>query len=252
MPAATWSPRGVAGATNLDQVISNHAVAESGTYSLRVTSPTRTRYGLVVTRNAAFDTEANDTFATAQPLGSSGALGAITPGTDGDAGRRAGRLANVEGKHRRELSIGTRGSSRSTPRTEFSGASVIDAIRFRRDDFYPAFTSPDHRQPPDQPRLRGHNRREPLAGLRQQHRCGLRHRLRRDVNLTSPGTGSPEPVRHRLRRGRPVRLRPRSRRLARRLPDHLRADPRPASSSPLPSTPAGTASSPSPIPCGAV
>src|SRR5205085_7201573 len=39
-------------------------------------------YSLVVTRNAVFDAEPNDTFATAQPMaGARGALGAITAGT---------------------------------------------------------------------------------------------------------------------------------------------------------------------------
>src|SRR5262249_29984993 len=99
---------GAAGATNLDQVISNYAVGTSGTYFLRVTAPTPTRYGLVVTRGAAFDTEANDTFAAAQPLGPRGALGAITPGTDETPDVVPGGLAGVEGNAAGGLTSGTR------------------------------------------------------------------------------------------------------------------------------------------------
>src|SRR5215475_8169580 len=69
---------GVSGATNVDSAISNFVAPASGTYYARVTSGASVPYDLVVTRNATFDTEANDTAATAQPLDiSRGALGAI-------------------------------------------------------------------------------------------------------------------------------------------------------------------------------
>jgi len=71
---------GVSGATNLDSVINNFTAGSSGTYYARVSSAAAFPYNLVVTRNAAFDTEANDTFATAQPIGGNrGALGALAP-----------------------------------------------------------------------------------------------------------------------------------------------------------------------------
>ncbi len=72
---------GVGGSTNLDSVVNNFAIGAGGTYYARVTSTaSAAAYNLVVTRNAAFDTEANDTFATAQPLGGNrGALGGIAP-----------------------------------------------------------------------------------------------------------------------------------------------------------------------------
>ncbi|MBI1760867.1 MAG: putative Ig domain-containing protein [Acidobacteria bacterium] len=72
---------GVGGSTNLDSVVSNFAIGAGGTYYARVTSAaSAVTYNLVVTRNAAFDTEANDTFATAQPIGGNrGALGGIAP-----------------------------------------------------------------------------------------------------------------------------------------------------------------------------
>jgi hypothetical protein len=72
---------GVSGSTNVDSVISNFVALASGVYYARVTSVASVPYNLVVTRNAAFDTEANDTIATAQPLDiSRGALGAIIRG----------------------------------------------------------------------------------------------------------------------------------------------------------------------------
>ena len=186
---------GVAGATNLDQVISNHAVAESGTYSLRVTSPTRTRYGLVVTRNAAFDTEANDTFGTAQPLGPSGALGAITPGTRGDPGRGAGRPRQRRGEHRRRTCRypATRGSSRSSRGRSSDGTSIIDAIRLRRDVFYPAFTSPI--TVILQINLGYAATTVEIASPVFANNIGSGYVTVFDgtVNLTSPGTGSPNP-----------------------------------------------------------
>jgi hypothetical protein len=69
---------GVSGSTNVDSVISNFVAPASGTYYARVTSGASVPYDLVVTRNAAFDTETNDTAANAQPLDvSRGALGSV-------------------------------------------------------------------------------------------------------------------------------------------------------------------------------
>ncbi len=59
---------GTAGATNLTAAISQFAFAAAGTYYLRVSGDASVPYNVVVTRNAAFDTEPNDTFATAQSL----------------------------------------------------------------------------------------------------------------------------------------------------------------------------------------
>ncbi len=71
---------GGSGSTNLDSVVSNFTASGSGPYYARVTSSVSVPYNLVVTRNAAFDTEANDTFATAQPIdGNRGVLGALLP-----------------------------------------------------------------------------------------------------------------------------------------------------------------------------
>ncbi len=75
------------GPTNLGQVIDNFIATKKGTYYLRVTGSNSggTDYSLVVTRNADFEAEANDSFASAQDLVSTEAdgrrwvLGAIAP-----------------------------------------------------------------------------------------------------------------------------------------------------------------------------
>src|SRR5262245_842730 len=72
---------GVSGATNVDSAISNFVVPVSGTYFASVRSVASVPYNLVVTRNAAFDAENNDTIATAQSLNPTrGALGHVTGG----------------------------------------------------------------------------------------------------------------------------------------------------------------------------
>ena len=72
---------GVSGATNVDSAISNFVAPESGVFYARVTSAASVPYNLVVTRNATFDLEGNDTADTAQPLDvSRGALGSLIKG----------------------------------------------------------------------------------------------------------------------------------------------------------------------------
>jgi hypothetical protein len=72
---------GVSGAANVDSAISNFMPPASGVYYARVTSPASTPYDLVITKNAAFDTEENDTIATAQNINpSSGVLGHVIGG----------------------------------------------------------------------------------------------------------------------------------------------------------------------------
>jgi hypothetical protein len=72
---------GVSGATNVDSAISNFVASESGVFYARVTSVASMPYNLVVTRNATFDLEGNDTADTAQPLDiSRGALGSLIKG----------------------------------------------------------------------------------------------------------------------------------------------------------------------------
>jgi sugar lactone lactonase YvrE len=68
---------GQKGATNTSEVISNFAATTPGTYYIKVTG-NNVEYSVTVTKNAAFDTEPNNSQATAQALPSSGAaLGAV-------------------------------------------------------------------------------------------------------------------------------------------------------------------------------
>jgi hypothetical protein len=67
------------GGSNADEVISNYIAPATGLYYLHIDRGSSTGYGLVVTRNAAFDPKTNASFAAAQDLtGSSGALGALS------------------------------------------------------------------------------------------------------------------------------------------------------------------------------
>jgi immune inhibitor InhA-like protein len=69
------------GSTNYENGIRNFLITTGGTYYLRVSGTVAATYDLVVTRNAAFDTEDNDTIATAQNLNPArGALGHVTGG----------------------------------------------------------------------------------------------------------------------------------------------------------------------------
>ena len=69
---------GATGATNFDEGISNFVVPSLGAYYVRVTGTAAATYSLVLTTNAAFDTEGNNTFAAAQPLdGNQGVLGHV-------------------------------------------------------------------------------------------------------------------------------------------------------------------------------
>src|SRR5262245_38464600 len=72
---------GSGGATNYESGVRNFLITYGGTYFLRVSGSIAATYDLVVTRNAAFDTEGNDTIATAQNLNPTrGVLGHVTGG----------------------------------------------------------------------------------------------------------------------------------------------------------------------------
>lgn len=77
-PAGNPIASGVPSA-NLDQAISNIAVSSTGTYYLLVSGQATVSYDLLVTENAAFDTEPNSSLGTSQSLSSdSGALGYVS------------------------------------------------------------------------------------------------------------------------------------------------------------------------------
>ena len=61
---------GSVGASNVDESISNFVSVTGGTYYAQVTGGNRVDYSLVVVRDAGFDLEANNSFATAQVLNS--------------------------------------------------------------------------------------------------------------------------------------------------------------------------------------
>lgn len=68
--SGTTLATGSADATNVESVVSEYVAAQAGTYYARVVGRNLdgTNYSLLVTRNAEFDTEGNDTLATAQEL----------------------------------------------------------------------------------------------------------------------------------------------------------------------------------------
>jgi hypothetical protein len=79
--AGTVLATGAGGSTNYDSGIGNFLITTGGTYFLRVSGTVAATYDLVVTRNAVFDTEDNDTIATVQSLNTMrGALGHVTGG----------------------------------------------------------------------------------------------------------------------------------------------------------------------------
>jgi len=76
---------GLAGPTNFDRVI-NFQATSTGVYYARVSGPSAATYSLVLTKNAAFDTEPNDSFAGAQNISdAAGVLGHVSGGASGPA-----------------------------------------------------------------------------------------------------------------------------------------------------------------------
>ncbi|HEY2415839.1 MAG TPA: S8 family serine peptidase, partial [Pirellulaceae bacterium] len=67
--ANTLLATGVIDSVGVNKAISNFTAPTTDTYYLRVTAIVNTVYTVVVTKNAAFDTEANDSFAAAQWIG---------------------------------------------------------------------------------------------------------------------------------------------------------------------------------------
>ncbi|HZL91929.1 MAG TPA: S8 family serine peptidase [Pirellulaceae bacterium] len=79
-PAGATLASGQTGQTNVDRMIYDFGPLAEGTHYLAITGDTNTPYSLLVTKNAVFDRESNDTLATAQPFGSNQvALGYISP-----------------------------------------------------------------------------------------------------------------------------------------------------------------------------
>jgi hypothetical protein len=74
---------GVAGSTNLDDLLANFVAPAAGTYYLQVTGAPSVDYQATIVTGGTFDAEANDSFAAAQPLATGrAALGAISGSDD--------------------------------------------------------------------------------------------------------------------------------------------------------------------------
>lgn len=80
---------GAGGVTNYSNGIESFPIETGGTYFLRVSGALSSTYTLVVSRNSSFDTEANDTSATAQSLG-------LTRGVFGFGGASLGPIQNFD------------------------------------------------------------------------------------------------------------------------------------------------------------
>ena len=80
---ATVLASGIGPTANLTDSIQNFAAPGAGTYFVRISSVTSIPYSMVLTVNAAFDAETNNSFETAQPIFSA-ALGALDTNTDED------------------------------------------------------------------------------------------------------------------------------------------------------------------------
>gem|GEM_PF-1463610 len=75
---ATVLANGIAGTTVYNVGIQNVSIVNNGTYFARVTANTSDTYNLVVAKDAVFDFEKNNTFATAQSIqGNQGAVGSL-------------------------------------------------------------------------------------------------------------------------------------------------------------------------------
>src|SRR5262249_48799438 len=136
---------GAAGAANYDRGIANLVLATAGTYYVRVSGGAAATYSLVLTRDAAFDTEPNNTSAPAQNITSThGALRALASAA-GATTVLPNANGNVEGDFSNgfPFHIGNFGTpsmryQQIYARSQLAGGGVIDKIRFRKDVSFPA------------------------------------------------------------------------------------------------------------------
>jgi hypothetical protein len=144
--AGTTLATGQDGATNLDEVIRHFVAPAGGTYYVVVTTiGSAATYDLVVTRDATFETEANDVAAAPQLLGSDvGVLGALAP----ESAFVPSQLASANGNSSNGFPFNIQISTATTMRyqqiydhSEFSHAGQITAIRFRRNPDQDPFTT---------------------------------------------------------------------------------------------------------------
>ncbi|WP_145266344.1 S8 family serine peptidase [Tautonia plasticadhaerens] len=133
-------------ADNVDAIIGDFVAPTSGTYTVRVIA--EGDYSLVVNRDAAFDSEQNDGFDSAQDLGASPAVvGAIEPPPPSGTVVPGG-LADVPGNDGNAwpYHIGAFGLEQMRYQqiysaSEFESGGIIEAIRFRLDEFGAPFAA---------------------------------------------------------------------------------------------------------------
>jgi extracellular elastinolytic metalloproteinase len=132
---------GSAGASNYDRGLS-YVPTAGGTYYLRVLGTTNANYQLVVTRDAVFEAEPNNSSAAAQSIsGTHGALGYVNSVPGGGVNTVVpGSLANTEANDNNGFPFNLGGQFVASMRyqqaydhTQFVSAGTITAIRFRRD-----------------------------------------------------------------------------------------------------------------------
>jgi len=135
---------GIAGSTNVNRVL-NYLAPVAGTYYLRVSGGSGA-YQAVVTRDAVFDAEANDTLATAQnATGSQGALGHMGTAAGGSQ-VVLNTLASTEANsgngfpfHLTPFAVPSMRYQQIYAASQFAASGVIDTLRFRRDASQPTF-----------------------------------------------------------------------------------------------------------------
>src|SRR5207249_195644 len=135
-----------AGGANLHLVINNFAAPLAGTYYVVITGTGSSSYGLVITRDATFDIEPNDSLATAQVLTGGSALGNIAASSPQFVVPSV--LATTEGNANNgyPFNLATDGTTSMRYQqlysaAEFNQAGAITAIRFRRNGGSATFTA---------------------------------------------------------------------------------------------------------------
>jgi extracellular elastinolytic metalloproteinase len=136
---------GVSGG-NLHQLVTTFTAPTTGTYYIVVGATNYTTYNVVITRETAFDLEANSTSSTAQALGVAGAVvGAVAQAPVVPSHR-----ALTEGNSSNNFPFNIGGNNPTAPsmryqqiyaRAEFGQAGLITALRFRRDGGALAFST---------------------------------------------------------------------------------------------------------------
>ncbi|HEY2414903.1 MAG TPA: autotransporter-associated beta strand repeat-containing protein [Pirellulaceae bacterium] len=136
---------GVTGAANYD-LGTSALIATPGVYYLHVHGTAAATYSAILVKNAVFDTEANNSFATAQDITTdAGVLGAIVTQSGPLVVSTVvpNDLANTEGNSSSALLFGQASShvQQIYSASQFASGGIIDSIRFRRNSAQGSFTT---------------------------------------------------------------------------------------------------------------